>query len=278
MTVVAIPWGILTFRSSRKTAVAKAKDGSSLLHSIPTLWALAAIGVALIAGAIGAYQFVLRDVPDIKQGIQAIQKDLKDAEQRQRTDLSAHTEQEQNARGRLDSQMKVMQSNMIAVRQIVERRKLKPAEIKELLTNVRDVSTSEATQLNSHTTISGPPLPQMPTAIAAAVSSDEIPKDVAEIFIATGKGYEKFPVGKHVARVLMLKNNKWEATKGGIKVTYEGGAAMFEAKSNVQFVDLQKQADLLNSLSQAVGMSGWPTVEMTGSQIPRDQPEAPPIR
>ena len=70
--------------------------------------------------------------------------------------------QEVATRERTDNSLRVMRSHLISIRQRVERRNLKPSEINEILSNLRDVSKFEATLLSEHSTVSGPELPQMP--------------------------------------------------------------------------------------------------------------------
>lgn len=245
----------------------------SFLKHVPIGWAIFGMVLTAIAGALGAYQFVLRDVPEIRAGMEGIRKDIRESEARYNVALNQHIEVEQTVRGRMDATLRVLQTNMIAVRQSVEHRKLKPEEMREILSNVHDVSKVQAAEL-SPPTVSGEP-PKVPETVVANFGS------IREVFESAFASAEPPASGttKFFAAAIAAKNAKWEAAGRTIKVTYEGGSAVFEDRSNATPEQLRKQAELLNTFSQSVSRTIFlPAPEVVPHTLkPGEQNERPKI-
>jgi hypothetical protein len=208
-----------------------------------------AIAGTIVGAAMGVYitvQVLARDVPEIRQDISTTQARLGDMDARQR-EMATNLTQEQGSRVRADNAIRVLQTSMIAVIQKVEGRKLNANEIREILSNVKEVSSTESAQL-PQATVTGQP-PQVPP-VAIALTEHYKPD-----FTATLKGPNADGRGNLFAKALFAKNARWEAIKDkGLKVSYEGGSALFSA-GPVSFEELQKRSELYNSLSHAVGQT-----------------------
>lgn len=204
--------------------------------------------VAAVAGAFAMYQFALRDVPDIKAGVEAIRKEIRASEDRQRSELGNHITQEQASRLKMDSTMRVLQANLISIMQRVERRPLKSSEVREIISSVRDVSTTEASNLDKPV-VQGEP-PKMPVAIA-----DTVPEEIRAEIPAAFAVETYNDVSKAIAAALVAKNATWELAGRGIKVKYDGGSAFFPDRTFTTPEQLQKQVELFNHLSRAVSQT-----------------------
>lgn len=146
--------------------MARMKEG---WKQIPVVWAILGIIVALIVGAVGMYRFVLGDLPEIKAGIEAIRKDIRDAEERQRADLGKHVALEEASR-------KTLQAEVISLAQKVERRPLKATEVRQILSSVREISATEATHLDKPVVEGEPPTPAAVSNTVPPEVRDEVPR------------------------------------------------------------------------------------------------------
>jgi hypothetical protein len=143
----------------------------------------------------------------------------------------------------------------------------------EILSDVRDISTTEATHLSAYTTISGSSVPQVPAAITALGMKGLLRPEIAETFDYAAS--QNRGVGKQLAMSFLAKNRRWEATDSGIKFTHAGGVYVFAAKQPARIEDLKKQAELFNGVSQAVGMTIWKQPQ-SRSGPPGGQPSGQP--
>ncbi|HXM83628.1 MAG TPA: hypothetical protein VN929_17080 [Burkholderiales bacterium] len=251
----------------------------------------------IVGGLFGAagttvlmYYFLVAAIPDLKQSfrdvtaeVRAMRTDLQAAEQRQHTDLTSHITQELTTRERMENSLRVVRSNLIAVRQKVEKRSLTPSEINEILSSVSDVSKSTAILLSEHSTVSGPEVPQMPLPVYDHISRGRVPSDVADTFFA--KPDKLKPQGTiatlrmdiFLARSFLAKNGSWHAAGMGIRFDYDGGSAFFKVKKPMSPEELQEQVELFNSVSQVVSLTvgsteSWraPRPEYSQDKKPRE--------
>jgi hypothetical protein len=246
----------------------KATDFS--LQSIPT-WA--GIVSTIIGGGVGAfimYKAFASDMPEIKQSLQIIQKQLMEVDGRQR-ELAVYMTQEQANRQRMDNSLRVLQTNMVTVIQKVERRRLKANEVREIMASVHDVSASEGANFNSTTTDGSLPAAQMPSIVTAMAG--ELTQEQALFFSGVTVPYKgkSETIDKLLARGF-LANGRWEATANGLTVTYPGGATKFAAKQDVTADELQRKADLFNSYSQALSQTlgspdAWPSSPKSPKEV-----------
>jgi predicted XRE-type DNA-binding protein len=211
--------------------------------------------VAAIAAVAFLYYVLVYVVPDVKQGQVNLAAEIKTLRNELKTELATHLAQEQASRERVDTSLKVMRSHIIAVTQKVQRRPLRPSELNELLTNVRDISDSEATKLSEHSTVTGPDVPEVPALVTAMLIKGTVRPDVAQSFDASMFKGRSASVRDYLAFSLLQKSGKWETTDTGIKFIYDGGSALFKAKQPFTKEDLKNQVEIFNSASRAVGLA-----------------------
>lgn len=229
--------------------------------------ALLALALALAGGAalalIGIHYFTTQAIPDIRSGLQelasevrAARKDGRDGTDRQTAALNRHIEEEKAAREKLDVNMRVLQSNMIAVIQKVEKRSLKPGEILQILSGVSEVSSAAAASLSAPRVVSGPAVPQISKPVqywiaGANMGSESTSQSTGIILNAT----DMHGVSGFLARGMLAKNGVWEATERSLSFKYAGGSATIAAKEGVSAAVLKQYAETLNSMSRAVAQT-----------------------
>ncbi len=209
--------------------------------------------LAAIVGALAMlaffYYFLNLVLPDLRQGqekvlaeLQKLRGDLQEQEKRQRQDLAAHAVEERQIRENLSSNVRAMRSHVIALKVKVEG-KVNASDLKDLVSQVEGVSGAEAVVFTGVTDVIGMPKPY---------SGFDKFKTVGLPYDALALKAGKLRVDQSLATLLLTRDARWEATAEGLTVFYEGGSAKLRAKPTASKYDLIRQADVFNSLSQAV--------------------------
>lgn len=250
-------WGILPSRFVRgDVGMARAKESPLVERNRWWLTGLigAVAGSVLTVAATAVLDLsVLSDkmtnaLPDLKQTFEKaaadIRTDLHRLEDRQRADLAAHVAEERRLRENLGTDLKAIESQLIALRK--GGKQATADDIRHVVANVESVSTTEGALLAGLTDVSG--TPKFHTNFTKLKGSA----------VLNMKAYQarKLSVNESLATLLLAKDGKWEATATGLKVSYDGGFATFAAKPAVAHRDLTRQADAFNSISRAVEILG----------------------
>lgn len=218
--------------------------GSALFSSVVTLVAI--------------FYYFADSLPDVKQElrevtaeVRAIRTDFRAASQAEREDLRIHIADERVSRSELGSALKTIQIVVASLKQKVEKRPLTDNELREIISKVNDVSSTEASGLVAVSDVSGAPKLYSGLSLPSLKYSHyRAPAKLNELLQGTLQVHDALNV------LLFAKGSKWEATENGLRVTYDGGAATLSAKPSVKRIELERQADIFNSVSQAIGDVG----------------------
>jgi hypothetical protein len=257
MTALAIwSWSILPNHRPKGKAMWAPSD-KGILSSIAGLAQHPVFGLAcLVAGALGMYYFFARDLPETRREIQlvsqkldAIQQEIRKAEERQGVSLTSHAREERSARESIGTSLKAVQADLISLKVRLDG-KIDANDVHRLISKVEEITAAEAPSFAGVIAVSGKP--QIASGIYAEILKG--PSDGSVFYAMKDPG--KYGVAKSLKALMFAKGGTWEATNTGLKVNFVGGEVTFAAKPSASKTDLVRQADLFNSLSHSVKAAG----------------------
>jgi len=249
----------------------------AFLEKIP-MWArilaaFATLLISFIAGIFAMYHFSVGDLPALKESlatmsaeIRGFRNDLNAMDQRQRADLSATATRQLSSLDRLDTSQRALRAHVIVLIKKVEKRDLNANEYKDLMSSIRDISTTEATNLTGRSVVSGPEVPEVPKSVFAAYKKGVIPSDVWRTFDLSSVSGSKPGLDKFLAASFLLKNGKWQAMDKSIKFLYDGGSSEYFFKKPVTKTEIEKTVELFNSVSD---LGAYATMKDAAATWPR---------
>jgi hypothetical protein len=216
------------------------------------------------------YQFVWKDVPEIKSQVTRIAASVEATAKDQQSALKSHAADEQQQRERVAQKLNEAVAHLLSLKSKVEGT-LKPEDVRRLVSTYKEAGTVAGSSFSGLKIESGSPIPKIPTAITKAENFSDLtlawqPYDKAALNML----HTTATIKQYVPFLLMAKNAKWEQAEDGIRVTYDGGAVKLLTGTKVRVEDLRIQTQLFNSLSNSAQIISHGVWKSPIDSAPRD--------